>query len=116
MPRLCSSDRKPQRSCSDPAEAIDRPRHHDIEPAPSRVLVHVIEAGTLIPALRAGDARIPVHGHDLVSHPFRGGPELALLVVGRLLVRRDPEIDCCPHSALPLLCSNLLLIVHLRKG
>jgi hypothetical protein len=31
-------------------------------------------------------------------HPFRGGPELALLVVGRLLARRDPKIDCCSHS------------------
>ena len=87
MPRLCSSDRKPQRSCSDAAEAIDRPSHHDIEPAPGGVLVHGIEARALIPALRARDARIPIHGHDLVSRSVPRRPEA-----------RAPG---CPSSARP---------------
>ena len=52
MPRLCSSDRKPQRFCNErPCRSTDRPGHHHIEPAPGGVLVHRVEAGTLILAL-----------------------------------------------------------------
>jgi hypothetical protein len=84
------------------AEAIDGPCHDDIKPAPSRVLVHGIEAGTLIPALRARDARIPIHSHDLVPDAFCGSPKLALLVLGGLLVGGNPKVDRCPHGSSPL--------------
>jgi len=41
--------------------------------------VHVIKARALIPAFRARDARIPIHGHDLVSDTFRGNPKARVL-------------------------------------
>jgi hypothetical protein len=63
------------------AETINRPRHGNIEPAPRGVLVHGVEARTLISTLRARDARIPIHGHDLVSHSH--SQELILLPIAR---------------------------------
>jgi hypothetical protein len=48
-------------------QCADRPGHHHVEPPPRGVLVHGVEAGTLIPAVRARDARIPVYGDDPVS-------------------------------------------------
>jgi hypothetical protein len=61
--------------------------------------VHGVEARALIATLGARDTSIPVHRDDLVPGTFRRGPKLALLVVRRLLVRRDPEIDRRAHVA-----------------
>jgi hypothetical protein len=62
------------------AETINRPRHGNIEPAPRGVLLHGVEARTLIPTFRAR-ARIPIQGHDLVSHSHL--LELILMPIAR---------------------------------
>jgi len=78
MPRLCSSDRKPQRSCNErPSRSTDRPGHHHIEPAPGGVLVHRVEAGTLIPTPLSPRCPHPDTRDDLVPDAFRRSPKLA---------------------------------------
>ena len=51
--------------------------------------MHSIDARALVPALRPRDARIPIHGHDLVPDTFRGGPNLAFLVCRAGGARRE---------------------------
>jgi hypothetical protein len=77
MPRACSSAPHVLQTA---AETINRPRHGNIEPAPRGVLLHGVEARTLIPTFRAR-ARIPIQGHDLVSHSH--SLELILMRIAR---------------------------------
>jgi hypothetical protein len=74
-------------------EAIDAPSHHNIELTPNSGLVKSIECRTLVAALGAADAVVLVDVDDLPAGPFGDLPQLALLVGGGLIERRNPEIE-----------------------
>ena len=74
------------KSINERADPINRPCHHHVEPSPARILEHLIEAWSLIAALRAANAGVVVFGNNLPTAPLRNLPELALLVLDRLLV------------------------------
>src|SRR5262249_34949310 len=76
------------------SDAINRPRHDDIELAPASILQHLVEAGTLVAALGAADASILIARNHLPAPPLRNGLQLAPLVLhGLILVGADPHVD-----------------------
>ena len=78
--------------------------------------MHGVEAGAMIPPLRARDALVPVDRHDLVPRACGGRPEFALLVLGRLVVGGNPKVDRSAHLPLPLRATNLVLFGTHSKG
>jgi hypothetical protein len=79
-----------------PAKAINRPRGDHVELSGVDGLQHRIKARTLVAALRTADASVLEHAHHVPSRALGYGLQLAALVVGVLLRRADPEIDCNP--------------------
>src|SRR5512132_4642835 len=70
-----------------------------------------IEAGAAVAPLGAGDALVFERGCDAPAGARRGGGKRALLVVGRLVVGADPEIDRRAHR----LCSRIGVVRALYK-
>src|SRR4029077_13123951 len=76
-------------------EAVDGPRHHHIEPPPTGVLQHGIEAGSSVAPLGARDARVVVDLDYLPATPLGHLPKLADLIFHGLGVGGDPNIERC---------------------
>src|SRR5262245_29444873 len=74
------------------AEPIDRPGHHDIEPAARSVAMQLVESRPAVAALGPADAVIGINLNDLMPHAGRGLGELAFLSFGRLVVRANSQI------------------------
>jgi len=68
------------------SDAINTPRHDDVELAPGRILEHLVEAWTLIAALCAANACITVLLDDVPAPPFGDLAQGGDLVLDRLLV------------------------------
>src|SRR5262245_60236223 len=74
------------------AQPIDRPSHDHIELTLVGIAAKGIEGRTLVPALSAADAVIPVHLDDLAAHSASDLAQLAFLIGGGLIDGRDAEI------------------------
>jgi hypothetical protein len=75
------------------AEPINGPRHDDVEPAPAGIFEQRIEAGPLLSSLGAADAGIALDLGHLPPAALGDLPELANLVLNRLVVRRHPHVE-----------------------
>jgi hypothetical protein len=64
-----------------------------IEPALGHCLQHLVEGGSLIAPLGPGDAGVLVDLEDAPAGTLDHGPEFQALVLGRLIVGADPEIQ-----------------------
>src|SRR5690349_20125329 len=76
-------------------KAVDRPRHHHIEPPPTGVLQHGIEAGPPVAPLGARNPRVVIDPDYLPATPLGHLPKFADLILHRLGVRGDPNIKRC---------------------
>ena len=74
------------------SEPIERPGHHDIKLAPRRSSAQRIKGRALVAALGAADAVVLVDLDDLAAYAAGDLAELALLIGGRLIGGRDPQL------------------------
>src|SRR6516225_1871271 len=75
------------------SDAINTPRHDDVELAPGRILEHLVEAWTPIAALCAANACITVLLDDVPAPPFGDLAQGGDLVLDGLLVGRYADVN-----------------------
>jgi hypothetical protein len=75
------------------AKPVNRPRCDHIELLGVHRLHHSVQSRTLISALGSADASVFVNIGNLPAGPFGDRLKLSTLIVSRLLVRRNSEID-----------------------
>src|SRR6516165_6533077 len=83
------------------AQAIDGPGCNHVYLAAGNVLEQAIEARTLVPALGAADGGIFVEANHLPARAGSNGLQLTSLVLRRLAVRGNTEIDADLLHAIP---------------
>ena len=76
------------------SDAIDTPRHDDVELAPGRILEHLVEAWTPIAALGTTDASVVILLDHLPTSPLGDLAQGGDLVVDGLLVGRYADVNC----------------------
>ena len=74
-------------------DAINTPRHDDVELAPGRILKHLVETWTSIAALRAADTGVVILLDHLPAPPFGDLAQGGDLVLNGLLVGRYADIN-----------------------
>ena len=74
-------------------DAINTPRHDDVELAPGRILKHLVEAWTPIAALCAAYTRVAVLLDHLPTPPFGDLAQGGDLVLDGLLVGRYADVN-----------------------
>jgi hypothetical protein len=79
-----------------PSKAIDAPGCDDLELASDRVLAEPVEAGTLVATLRPANPMVEVDAVELPPAMLGNPLELPALVVRRLTIGGDPEVDRSP--------------------
>src|SRR6478672_1665121 len=83
-------------------EPIHRPRRDHVELFRVHRLHHGVEPWALVPALGAANASVLVDLDGLPAGSLSDGLQLATLIVSRLLISGDTEIDGdALHGALP---------------
>jgi hypothetical protein len=75
------------------AEPIDRPGGNHVDLACRGVLEQPIETGPLVAALGAADAGVLIDADDLPAGPGCNSLQLVALVLGRLPVCADADVD-----------------------
>jgi hypothetical protein len=100
--RVSTRPRRADKILKATAEPIDAPSHDDVEFTPGCSFVESIESWPLILGLGAGNPVVLVDLHNLPAGPLGDVPQLALLVGGGLVLRRNPEIqNRALHRSLP---------------
>src|SRR5262249_35564888 len=74
---------------------------------------HLVEAGTLLSVFGTADARVAVDLYDVPPSALGDLPELHLLVLDRLAVSADPDVERGPRYAVCSVQSSLLGICGL---
>src|SRR6516165_4215317 len=87
------------------SDAIDTPRHDDVELAPGRILKHLVETWTSIAALRAADTGVVILLDHLPAPPFGDLAQGGDLVLNGLLVGRYADVNsgALLHHSHPML-------------
>jgi len=75
------------------SEPVDGPRHHHVEVPPTGVFQHAIKAGSLGTTFGSADASVRVDLHNFPTAAPRDPPQFPYLVLYRLSVGADPNID-----------------------
>src|SRR5208283_2867900 len=74
-------------------QPVHGPRHDHVEPSSGRVLPQRVECWPVLARLGPADALVAINLDDDPAHAVGDGSQLALLVLSRLMIRRDAGVD-----------------------